>query len=93
MFIQCILDGYGEGQCQRQQDVKDREEELKNDHEDHNKEFDEDHNKDFDEDHSKDFDEDDNKDFGIVESIGSRLYFSSWMLFSHVIYEIISKLL
>ena len=77
MFIQCILDGYGEGQCQRQQDLKDREEELKNDHEDHN----------------KDFDEDDNKDFGIVESIGSRLYFSSWMLFSHVIYEIISKLL
>ena len=77
MFIQCILDGYGEGQCQRQQDLKDREEELKNDHEDHN----------------KDFDEDDNKDFGIVESIGSRLYFSSWMLFSHVIYDIISKLL
>ena len=77
MFIQCILDGYGEGQCQWQQDVKDREEELKNDHEDHN----------------KDFDEDDNKDFGIVESIGSRLYFSSWMLFSHVIYGIIFKLL
>ena len=77
MFIQCILDGYGEGQCQWQQDVKDREEELKNDHEDHN----------------KDFDEDDNKDFGIVESIGSRLYFSSWMLFSHVIYGIIFELL
>ena len=85
MFIQCILDGYGEGQCQWQQDVKDREEELKNDHEDHNKDFDEDHN--------KDFDEDDNKDFGIVESFGSRLYFSSWMLFSHVIYGIIFELL
>ena len=35
---------------------------------------------------------DDNKDFGIVVSIGSRLYFSSWMLFSFVICDIISIL-
>ena len=56
VFIQCILDGYEEAHCQRQQDYKDRE--LQNE-----------------------------------ESIGSRLYFSSWMLLTYVIHKIISNFL